>query len=106
MIDAVQTFLSHRFGLSLLALAVVVAGLLAAWLSRSGSGRSPRHIIVAAATPMPVVLAIVTAVTLAFAPWDDPLIRAVLLTVGLLGTIFSLLLGLVAAALVVRWASR
>lgn len=106
MIDAVQAFLSHSFGLSLLAFAVVIAGLLAAWLSRPGSERSPRHVVIAASTPFPVILAIVTAVLLAFSPWKDPLIGAVVLTVGLFGTIFSLGLGLLAAATVVRWAGR
>jgi hypothetical protein len=103
VIDAARTFLGHSFGLSMMGFAFVAAGLLAAWITRRTPGVSPARVIVAAATPMPVVLAIGTAALLAISPWDDPLIGAVLLTVGMFGTLFSLLVGLIAAALVVRW---
>ena len=104
MIDAAQAFLSHAFGLSIIGLAVVAAGLLAFWMIGRDASRSKARVIAAAAIPMPLVLALLTAVLHAISPWEDPLIGAVLLTVGLFGTVFSLLAGLAAAAIVVRWA--
>lgn len=102
MTGAVQSFLSHPFGLSIIGLAVVIAGLLAAWMARREPRRSNGRVILAAATPAPLLLAIVTAVLLLLSPWEDPLIGAVLITAGVLGTFFSLLAGLIVAAVVLK----
>jgi hypothetical protein len=105
VIEPVLLFLTHPFGLSLIALAVVVAGLLAVWRTGRQPIQPARRHLLAAALPVPLLCAVATLVLLLVGPWDDPLIRAVLLTVGMLGTFFALMVGLLTAWLVVRWRS-
>jgi hypothetical protein len=106
VIEPIRLFLSHPFGLSVVALAVVVAGLLAAWLERRHPAYSATRLMLAAALPLPLLFAAATAVMLLVSPWGDPLINAVLLTVGLLGTFFSLMAGSLAALLVIAGLRR
>ena len=106
MIEPIHHFLTHPFGLTVVALAVVLAGLLAAFMERRRAGWSSKRLVLAAALPLPLFCAIATAAWFLVAPWDDPLIKAVLLTVGLLGTAFTLIAGVLSASLVVAGIRR
>lgn len=106
MLEPVRFFLSYPFGWSVIGLAVVSAGLLAGWMEGRRSDWSRRQLVLAAAAPAPLVCLLLTAALLIIAPWDDQLITAVLLTAGVLGTIFSLIAGLLAAWLVTAGLKR
>lgn len=104
--EPISLFLTHPFGLTVVALAVVLAGLLAAVLERRRAGWSGKRLVLAAALPLPLLCVIATAALFLVSPWEDPLIEAVLLTVGLLGTAFTLIAGALAASLVVAGIRR
>ena len=106
MTEPIRHFLTHPFGLTVVALAVVVAGLLAAFMKRRRADWSDKRLVLAAALPLPLLCTIATAALFLGSPWNDPLIEAVLLTVGLLGTAFTLILGALSASLVVAGVRR
>lgn len=100
MLEPLRLFLTHPFGLSLIGLAAVSSGLLAAWLKSRNPSRTTGQLVGRAAAPLPLVCALATIILFLLQPWNDPLIVAVLLTVGVLGTIVSALVGAVASWLV------
>lgn len=100
MTEPIRHFLTHPFGLTVVASAIVLAGFLAAEMGRRRAGWSVGRLIFVAALPLPFLCAIGTAALLLVSPWDDPLVEAVLLTVGLLGTVVTLVAGGLTAWLV------
>ncbi|NJC06144.1 hypothetical protein GGQ97_001937 [Sphingomonas kaistensis] len=106
MIEPIRLFLTHPFGLTVVALAVILAGLLAAFMERRRAGWSAKRLVLAATLPLPLLCAIATTTLLLVSPWDDSLLEAVLLTVGLLGTAFTLIAGAISASLVVAGIRR